>query len=60
VSTASPPAPTDLERPTRGEVLRRFVQGDLASLRVIFGLIVIWIIFQSQNDRFLTAVTSPT
>jgi D-xylose transport system permease protein len=56
VSTTAPPAPTGLERPTRGEVVRRFVQGDLASLRVIIGLIVIWVIFQSQNDRFLTAV----
>ena len=36
--------------------MRRFVQGDLASLRVILGVVVIWIIFQSQNDRFLTAV----
>ena len=32
------------------------MQGDLASLRVILGVVVIWIIFQSQNDRFLTAV----
>jgi D-xylose transport system permease protein len=32
------------------------VQGDLASLRVILGVILIWIIFQSQNDRFLTAL----
>jgi D-xylose transport system permease protein len=36
--------------------LRRFVQGDLASLRVIVGLVVIWAIFQSQNDRFLSAI----
>jgi D-xylose transport system permease protein len=35
--------------------LRRFVQGDLASLRVVLGLAVIWVIFQSQNDRFLSA-----
>lgn len=35
--------------------LRRFVQGDLASLRVVFGLAVIWLIFQLQNDRFLSA-----
>jgi D-xylose transport system permease protein len=56
VSTTSPPAPASLERPTRSEILRRFVQGDLASLRVILGVVVIWIIFQSQNDRFLTAV----
>jgi D-xylose transport system permease protein len=35
--------------------LRRFVQGDIASLRVVLGLAVIWVIFQSQNDRFLSA-----
>jgi len=35
--------------------LRRFVQGDLASLRVVLGLAVIWLIFQLQNDRFLSA-----
>jgi D-xylose transport system permease protein len=35
--------------------LRRLVQGDLASARVVLGLAVIWIIFQSQNDRFLSA-----
>jgi D-xylose transport system permease protein len=39
----------------RGETLRRFVQGDLASLRVVLGLAVIWAIFQLQNDRFLSA-----
>jgi D-xylose transport system permease protein len=46
----------DEARPTRAEVVRRFVQGDIASLRVIIGLAVIWAIFQSQNDRFLSAV----
>jgi D-xylose transport system permease protein len=35
--------------------MRRLMQGDLGSLRVVLGLAVIWIIFQSQNDRFLTA-----
>jgi D-xylose transport system permease protein len=39
---------------SRGSV-RRLVQGDLASARVVVGLAVIWIIFQLQNDRFLTA-----
>jgi D-xylose transport system permease protein len=39
----------------RAETLRRFVQGDLASLRVVLGLAVIWAIFQLQNDRFLSA-----
>jgi D-xylose transport system permease protein len=59
VSAATPQAAPGVEpaaRPGRAEVLRRFVQGDLASLRVILGLVVIWIIFQSQNDRFLTAL----
>ena len=42
--------------PSRREFLRRFLQGDLASLRVLLGVAVIWAIFQSQNDRFLTAV----
>ena len=40
---------------TRAETLRRFVQGDLASLRVVIGLAVIWAIFQFENDRFLSA-----
>jgi D-xylose transport system permease protein len=35
--------------------MRRLMQGELGSLRVVLGLAVIWIIFQSQNDRFLTA-----
>jgi D-xylose transport system permease protein len=56
MSAAAPQAVEGAPRPTRREVLRRFVQGDLASLRVILGLALIWIIFQSQNDRFLTAV----
>ncbi|MBN9624132.1 MAG: sugar ABC transporter permease, partial [Actinobacteria bacterium] len=35
--------------------LRRVIQGDLSSLRVVFGLIVIAIIFQVQESRFLSA-----
>jgi len=35
--------------------LRRFLQGDLVSLRVIFAIALIWIVFESQNDRFLSA-----
>jgi D-xylose transport system permease protein len=42
--------------PTRAEIIRRIVQGDIASARVVLGLALIWIIFQSQNDRFLTAL----
>jgi D-xylose transport system permease protein len=37
------------------EFLRRFARGDLAEVRVILALAVIWIIFQVQEDRFLTA-----
>lgn len=40
----------------RRQLLRRFVQGDLGELRVIIVLAVIWAIFQSQEDRFLSAV----
>jgi D-xylose transport system permease protein len=57
VSASAPQATTAAaERPSRAELVRRVVQGDLASLRVIVGLAVIWAIFQSQNDRFLSAV----
>ena len=39
----------------RTETIRRIVQGDLASLRVVIGLALIWAIFQFENDRFLSA-----
>ena len=39
----------------RRATMRRFIQGDLASLRVVIGLAVIWAIFQFENDRFLSA-----
>ncbi len=48
--SARAPAPSP-----RTETLRRFIQGDLASLRVVLGLALIWIVFQTQNDRFLSA-----
>jgi D-xylose transport system permease protein len=38
-----------------GDAARRLIQGDLSSLRVVFGLILIAIIFQVQEDRFLSA-----
>jgi D-xylose transport system permease protein len=59
VSAAAPqtaPGVDAAERPSRIEMLRRLLPGDLASIRVIVGLIVIWAFFQSQNDRFLTAL----
>jgi D-xylose transport system permease protein len=37
------------------ETIRRLIQGDLASLRVLIGLALIWAIFQFENDRFLSA-----
>lgn len=59
-TAAEVPAPAvegkDPEEEERAGFLRRFAQGDLASLRVILGLVVIWVIFQSQNDRFLSAI----
>jgi D-xylose transport system permease protein len=39
----------------RRATIRRFIQGDLASLRVVIGLALIWAIFQFENDRFLSA-----
>jgi D-xylose transport system permease protein len=39
----------------RANFLRRFLQGDLGELRVLIVLAVIWAIFQSQENRFLTA-----
>jgi D-xylose transport system permease protein len=41
--------------PRPKETLRRLVQGDLASLRVVIGLALIWAIFQFENERFLSA-----
>jgi D-xylose transport system permease protein len=45
----------EVERAPRADFFRRFIQGDLGELRVIIGLVVIWAIFQVQEDRFLTA-----
>ena len=38
------------------DFFQRFVRGDLAEVRVILVIALIWIIFQSQESRFLTAV----
>jgi D-xylose transport system permease protein len=40
---------------TTAQTLRRLVQGDLSSVRVVLGLVVIAIIFQVQEPRFLSA-----
>lgn len=56
MSTPEPAAPAPVGVPSpRPEMFRRFLQGDLGAIRVIIGLIVIWAIFQFQNDRFLSA-----
>jgi D-xylose transport system permease protein len=60
VSTAAPPvAPPQLGPPETGRGVitaarRRVRTGELGAWPVIIGLVVIWIIFQSLNDRFLT------
>jgi len=56
----STPAATAEEVEAQGglrpaEFLRRFARGDLAEVRVILALALIWLIFQLQEDRFLTA-----
>jgi D-xylose transport system permease protein len=51
---AAPPPELEVGRP-RMDVVRRFVQGDLAELRVVLVLALIWAVFQMQEDRFLTA-----
>jgi D-xylose transport system permease protein len=42
--------------PPRADLLRRFIQGDLAELRVVIALAAIWVIFYVQEDRFLSSV----
>ena len=58
--TAPPPsAPTGPATQTIGAYARRWwtdvKAGELGSLPIFVGLIIIAIVFQSQNDRFLTA-----
>jgi D-xylose transport system permease protein len=47
--------PASGQHSNRGQAIRRLVQGDLSSVRVVLGLVVIAIIFQVQEDRFLSA-----
>jgi D-xylose transport system permease protein len=49
------PEAAEAEATSPRDLLRRFLQGDLASLRVILAIAVIWIIFDVQNERFLSA-----
>jgi D-xylose transport system permease protein len=55
-ATAPAPDDTAARATQQANVFRRILQGDLASVRVIFAIAVIWAIFQIANDRFLTAI----
>jgi D-xylose transport system permease protein len=55
-AAAATPDDVPAERPGMIEFLRRFARGDLAEVRVLLALALIWIIFQLQESRFLTAV----
>ncbi len=58
-ATAAPGGPSVAPAATLREVVQRWwtdvKSGELGSLPIIVGLILIAIVFQSQNDRFLTA-----
>lgn len=43
-----------------GEFGRKMKAGDLGSIPVVLGLIIIWGIFQGLNANFLSRRTSPT
>ena len=55
MSTEAGTLPERVRTPS-ADVLRRFLQGDLASLRVFVVLAFIWAIFQFENSNFLTAL----
>jgi D-xylose transport system permease protein len=59
VTEQPPPAPAAPSRDTIGAYAQRWwtdvKAGELGSLPIIVGLIIIAIVFQTQNDRFLTA-----
>jgi D-xylose transport system permease protein len=57
MTTSGATATADIEEvQPRLDIFRRFVQGDLAALRVVIVLAVIWLIFYLQEDRFLSSV----
>lgn len=61
MSAITPPLPTPAAAPTAtlGAYAKRWADnvrgGELGSLPIILGLLVICVVFQVQNDRFLTA-----
>ena len=57
MTTADATVDEDVEvRSPRVELLRRFIAGDLAELRVVLALALIWLIFYLQEPRFLSSV----
>jgi D-xylose transport system permease protein len=57
MSTADATADDGVEAGSpRLDLLRRFVQGDLAELRVVLALALIWIVFYAQEPRFMSSV----
>jgi D-xylose transport system permease protein len=57
MSTANATVDEDVEvRSPQLELLRRFVAGDLAELRVVLALAVIWLVFYIQEPRFMSSV----
>ena len=57
MSTADATVDEDVEvQSPRGELLRRFIAGDLAELRVVLALAVIWLVFYVQEPRFMSSV----
>jgi D-xylose transport system permease protein len=57
MSTADAAVDEDVEvRSPQLEILRRFIAGDLAELRVVLALAVIWIVFYVQEPRFMSSV----
>src|SRR5215211_3133877 len=57
MSTADAAVDEDVEvRSPQLELLRRFVAGDLAELRVVLALAVIWLVFYIQEPRFMSSV----
>ena len=40
----------------RLDLLRRFVAGDLAELRIVLALAVIWLVFYVQEPRFMRSI----
>jgi D-xylose transport system permease protein len=57
MSTADATVDEEVEvRSPQLELLRRFVAGDLAELRVVLALAVIWLVFYIQEPRFMSSV----